>query len=124
MGSLGCARGEFRLGRIKTDDAKVFRSDQDCIAVDRAIALSRDWRGDRQKRRTSDSEPHGMRPVKSFDAILNAVVMELQGTPGSKVKMTLEIEASAANGFAEDDVSIVRDNTRQLKFKPDSTGFD
>ena len=36
-----------------------------------------------------------VRPVKSFDAILNAVVMELQRTQGAKVKLTLEIEAEA-----------------------------
>jgi hypothetical protein len=65
-----------------------------------------------------------VRPVKSFDSILNAVVMELQRTPGAKVKLTLEVEAEAASGFAEGDVSVVRDNVRQLKFKADSTGFD
>jgi hypothetical protein len=30
-----------------------------------------------------------VRPVKSFDAILNAVVMELQRTQGVKVKLSL-----------------------------------
>ncbi|MGO6689218.1 DUF499 domain-containing protein [Rhizobium leguminosarum] len=65
-----------------------------------------------------------VRPVKSFDAILNAVIMELQRTSGAKVTLTLEIEATAAEGFDEDDVGIVRDNARQLKFKPESTGFD
>ncbi|MFH7456785.1 hypothetical protein, partial [Pseudomonas syringae group genomosp. 7] len=65
-----------------------------------------------------------VRPVKSFDAILNAVIMELQRTSGAKVTLTLEIEAAAAEGFDEADVSIVRDNSRQLKFKPESTGFD
>jgi hypothetical protein len=65
-----------------------------------------------------------VRPVKSFDAILNAVVMELQRTPGVKVTLTLEIEATATEGFEEGDVSVVRDNARQLKFKPESTGFD
>jgi len=62
--------------------------------------------------------------VKSFDAILNAVVMELQRTQGAKVKLTLEIEAEAAAGFAEGDIGVVRDNARQLKFKPESTGFE
>lgn len=65
-----------------------------------------------------------VRPVKSFDAILNAVVMELQRTQGAKVKLTLEIEAEAAGGFPESEVSVVRDNARQLKFKPESTGFE
>jgi hypothetical protein len=65
-----------------------------------------------------------VRPVKSFDAILNAVVMELQRTQGAKVKLTIEIEAESAEGFAESDVSVVRDNATQLKFKPESTGFE
>ncbi|RWQ65486.1 DUF499 domain-containing protein [Mesorhizobium sp.] len=65
-----------------------------------------------------------VRPVKSFDAILNAVVMELQRTTGAKVKLTLEIEAEASDGFADSEVSVVRDNARQLKFKSESTGFE
>lgn len=65
-----------------------------------------------------------VRPVKSFDAILNAVVMELQRTHGAKVKLTLEIEAEASEGFADSEVSVVRDNARQLKFKSESTGFE
>ena len=64
------------------------------------------------------------RPVKAFDAILNAVVMELQRTHGTKVKLTLEIEAEAPAGFAEGDIGVVRDNARQLKFKAESTGFE
>jgi len=64
------------------------------------------------------------RPVKSFDAILNAVVMELQRTHGTKVKLTLEIEAETPAGFAEGDIGVVRDNARQLKFKAESTGFE
>jgi hypothetical protein len=65
-----------------------------------------------------------VRPVKSFDAILNAVVMELQRTSGAKVTLTLEIEAEANDGFAETEVGVVRDNARQLKFKSESTGFE
>ena len=65
-----------------------------------------------------------VRPVKAFDAILNAVVMELQRNPATKVKVTLEIAAEAPEGFDERDIGVVRDNARQLKFKPDSTGFD
>ena len=65
-----------------------------------------------------------IRPVKSFDSIFNAVVMELQRTQGAKVKLTLDIHAEAPNGFAEGDVSVVRDNARQLKFKAESTGFE
>lgn len=65
-----------------------------------------------------------VRPVKAFDAILNAVVMELQRTPGAKIKLTLEIEAEASQGFADNDVGVVRDNAKQLKFKGGSTGFE
>lgn len=65
-----------------------------------------------------------VRPVKSFDAILNAVVMELQRTQGAKVRLTLEIEAEATEGFADTEVGVVRDNAKQLKFKSESTGFE
>lgn len=64
-----------------------------------------------------------MRPVKTFDTILNAVIMELQRNPSTKVKLTLEIEAEAADGFEEGDVGVIRDNARQLKFEAESTGF-
>ena len=63
-----------------------------------------------------------VRPVKSFDAILNAVVTELQRTQGAKVKLTLEIQAEAPNGFAEGEVGVVRDNARQLKFTANPLG--
>jgi hypothetical protein len=65
-----------------------------------------------------------VRPVKSFDAILNAVILELQRTPGAKVKVTLEIEAKAPSGFDNLEVGVVRDNAKQLKFTPEATGFD
>ena len=65
-----------------------------------------------------------VRPVKSFDAILNAVVMELQRTQGAKVKLTLEIAAEAPDGFPDGEVSVVRDNAKQLKFNAESTGFE
>ena len=63
-----------------------------------------------------------LRPVKAFNAILNAIVMELQRTKGAKVKLTLELEATADDGFAEQDMGVVRDNARQLKFKAESAG--
>ena len=65
-----------------------------------------------------------VRPVKTFEAILMAVAMELQRTPGAKVKLTLEIEAEATDGFAETEIGIVRDNAKQLKFRADATGFE
>ena len=58
-----------------------------------------------------------VRPVKSFDVILNAVVMELQRTPGAKVKFTLEVEVEAAGGFSDNAVGVFCDNPRQPKFK-------
>jgi len=39
------------------------------------------------------------------------------------VKLTLEVEADAPSGFEQTDVGVVRDNTKQLKFTPGSTGF-
>jgi hypothetical protein len=65
-----------------------------------------------------------VRPVKAFDSVLNAIVMELQRTQGAKVKLTLEIEAVADEGFSDNYAGVVRDNARQLKFKPESTGFE
>jgi hypothetical protein len=78
----------------------------------------------RPKRFYGSVEIDTSRPVKAFDTILSAVVAELRRTPGAKVKLTLEIEAQAPDGFPENDVGVVRDNARQLKFKPDSTGFE
>ena len=63
------------------------------------------------------------RPVRSFESIVTSVVMELLRNPGAKVKLTLEIEAEAPGGFDDADVGVVRDNTKQLKFTPGSTGF-
>ena len=65
-----------------------------------------------------------VRPIKSFDSIFNAVVMELQRTKDAKVKLTLEIEAETPSRFAQSEVSVVRDNAGQLKFKAESTGFE
>jgi hypothetical protein len=65
-----------------------------------------------------------VRPVKAFEAIVSAVVLELQRTKGVKVKLMLEIEADAEDGFSDADIGVVRDNARPLKFKPESTGFE
>jgi predicted AAA+ superfamily ATPase len=65
-----------------------------------------------------------LRPMKAFDAIITAVVAELQRTGGAKVRLTLEIEAEAPDGFDESEVGVVRDNAKQLKFRPESTGFE
>ena len=62
--------------------------------------------------------------MKAFDSIISAVVMELQRSPGAKVKLTLEIKAEAPSGFNDADVGVVRDNTKQLKFRAEATGFE
>jgi len=64
------------------------------------------------------------RPIKAFEAIVNAVVAELQRTPGANLKLTLEISAEAEGGFPDTDIGVVRDNAKQLKFDPGSTGFE
>lgn len=63
------------------------------------------------------------RPIRALEAILENVVAQLQIAPGTKVTLTLEVEASSEQGFSEADVGVVRDNARQLKFGADSTGF-
>ena len=65
-----------------------------------------------------------VRPVRRFVTILNAAIAELQRNPSTKVKLTLEIEAEAPNGFDDADIGVARDNTRRLRYKPDSTGFE
>ena len=63
------------------------------------------------------------RPIRSLEAIMSAVVAELHRTAGTRIKLTVEIEAVAESGFDEADIGVVRDNARQLKFRPESTGF-
>lgn len=65
-----------------------------------------------------------VRPIKALETIIEAVVMQLQHAPGAKVKLTLDVEATIDSGFSEADISVVRDNARQLKFNPESTGFE
>lgn len=64
------------------------------------------------------------RPIRSFETVFNAVIALLQNANGAKVKLTLEIEAEASAGFSDADVRDVRDNSKQLKFRSESTGFD
>jgi hypothetical protein len=82
------------------------------------------WLPTKPRRFYGSVEIDMVRPVKAFDAILNAIVMELQRTPGAKVKLTLEVEAEVAEGFDDAEVGIIRDNAKQLKFTAESTGFD
>jgi hypothetical protein len=53
-----------------------------------------------------------------------AAVYEKASAKGAKVKLTLEIEADAQEGFPDADIGIIRDNARQLKFQAESTGFE
>src|SRR5688500_6540198 len=62
-----------------------------------------------------------VRSIKAFDAISNSAVMELQRSPGAKVKIAIEVEAQMDAGFDESDIAIVRHNARQLKFRSEST---
>ena len=39
-------------------------------------------------------------------------------------KTLADLTWHAPEGFGEEDVKVVRDNARQLKFKPESTGFE
>lgn len=63
------------------------------------------------------------RPIPVVQRVVENVIAELQRTRGATIKLTLEIEAEAANGFAESDASVVRDNAKTLKFREGSTGF-
>jgi hypothetical protein len=55
---------------------------------------------------------------------MDAIVAQLQHASGTKVTLTLEVEAVSDGGFSESDVGVVRDNAKQLKFKAESTGFE
>lgn len=63
------------------------------------------------------------RPVRDLQPIIDSVISELMRTAGARVTLRLEIEATAADGFAADDAAIVRDNAKTLKFRPEATGF-
>lgn len=78
----------------------------------------------RVKRFFGSVEIDMVRPIKALETIIEAVVMQLQHSPGAKVKLTLDVEATSDGGFSEADISVVRDNARQLKFNPESTGFE
>lgn len=64
------------------------------------------------------------RPIRAFEQIVTAIIQQLQRVPGAKITLTLEVEATAPQGFGADDVSVVRDNAKQLRFQPDATGFE
>jgi hypothetical protein len=59
---------------------------------------------------------------EAFKAILNAVTAGLH-TKVAKVKF-LELDADSEEGFSEVDIGVVRDNSRQIKLRPQSTGCE
>jgi hypothetical protein len=69
-------------------------------------------------------ELDAIRPIRSLEQIVEAVVAQLQHASGTKVTLTLEVEAVSESGFSDADVGVVRDNAKQLKFKAESTGFE
>jgi len=54
--------------------------------------------------------------------IAEEVIAHLAGLPGSRVRVTLEIEATVPDGFPEQTVRVVTENSRTLKFQ--SQGFE
>ena len=42
-----------------------------------------------------------VRPIKALETIIEAIVMQLQHSPGAKVKLTLDIEATSPDGSAK-----------------------
>lgn len=64
------------------------------------------------------------RPIRALETIIDAVISQLQHSSGTRITLTLEVEATSEGGFSDTDVSVVRDNAKQLKFKPESTGFE
>lgn len=63
------------------------------------------------------------RPIPTMQKVVENIIAELQRTRGTSIKLTLEIEAEATSGFDESDASVVRDNTKTLKFREGPTGF-
>ncbi len=64
---------------------------------------------------TVEINPHTGRI--NFDAINDEVVSHLNSKPGAKVKLKLDIEAEAADGFDENIQRAVRENCGTLNFK-------
>ena len=54
--------------------------------------------------------------------IAEEVIAHLSGLPGTRVQLTLEIEADIPDGATDEIVRIVNENSRTLKF--DDSGFE
>ena len=57
-------------------------------------------------------------------AIAKEILFELTRPNGSSLKITLEIEGTAASGYPEDIVDVVRANLRDLKLDVSEVGFE
>jgi hypothetical protein len=57
------------------------------------------------------------------DRPLSAIGDGIAARQRRQVRLTLEIEADAEDGFSEADIGVVSDNARRLKFKTESTAF-
>ena len=57
--------------------------------------------------------------------IMDALLVELTRSPGSNVRVTLDLEGHAGdNGYPKDVVDIVKANARDLKIDPHTFGFE
>jgi hypothetical protein len=57
-----------------------------------------------------------------FKQVADEIIAHLAATPGAQIKVTLEIEATAEDGFDEGQVRTVSENAATLKF--DQGGFE
>ncbi len=55
------------------------------------------------------------RPTPQVSNIAQSILSELDRARGTKISLTLDIEAESANGFPDDVESMVRDNARDLR---------
>ncbi len=57
--------------------------------------------------------------------IMDGLLVELTGSPGANIRLTLEIEGTSADpGYPKDVVETVKANALDLKLDPDSFGFE
>ena len=62
--------------------------------------------------------------MRAFEGVYEAVVTELQHAPGAEVRLVLEVEVEAAEGFFDEDRGIVQDSAAQPQFNPTRTAFE
>ncbi len=70
----------------------------------------------RPKRFYATVELDPSRPVPQISQIAQSILSELGRATGASVRVRLDIEADAPNGFPEDVEGVVRDNAATLKF--------